>query len=133
MVRKTAYVGLLILLLGGIYLYHDIFLAKLSPGFKFEKYKTAELAKGALLKLYPVGTPQAKIAETLKKAGANVEYINKKDLPYKSWTEEGVYGAIYYDYYHKGVIFGYDWGGAILYGKDGTILSIGISRHFNGP
>ncbi len=99
----------------------------------FEKYRSSEEAKAALLRLHPIGTLQVKLAETLKKAGATVEYIDKADLPYPSWIKKGGHGAISYDYYHRGVIFGYDWGGSILYDKDNNILSMGVSRHYNGP
>ena len=43
---------------------------KLRKGFYFEKYKTADEAKAALLEVHPVGSDIDGLVETLKNAGA---------------------------------------------------------------
>ncbi len=66
-----------------VFLNRGYILANLSPGFRFEKYKTAEEARIALLELHPIGSSIEKLVKTLEKAKAKCgpittpEYIEK--------------------------------------------------------
>jgi hypothetical protein len=54
---------------------------KFKKGFYFEKYKTAEEAKAALLELHPIGSDVEGLIKTLERAGVHLDIkINRKDL-----------------------------------------------------
>jgi len=56
-------------------------LNKFKKGFYFEKYKTAEEAKAALLELHPIGSDVDGLVRTLEGADAKfINSINRKDL-----------------------------------------------------
>jgi hypothetical protein len=60
----------IILILLGIFIVNGASINKFRSGFYFEKYKTAEEAEAALLKLHPIGSSVDELVKTLERAGA---------------------------------------------------------------
>ncbi|OFW80267.1 MAG: hypothetical protein A3D15_04325 [Alphaproteobacteria bacterium RIFCSPHIGHO2_02_FULL_40_34] len=67
---------------------------KFKKGFYFEKYKTAEEAKAALLELHPIGSDVEGLVETLEGAGAETyepviteKYKNNPRLENMCWYQ----------------------------------------------
>jgi hypothetical protein len=107
------------------------FINKFKRGFYFEKYKTADDAKAALLQLHPIGSDVDALVKTLEKAGAKIEEIPKKEI-YDAWIQEGATAGIGYDYFENKLIYGYKWGGAITYNEKNEIIDYGLSKHYEG-
>lgn len=67
---------------------------KFKKGFYFEKYKTAEEAKTALLKLHPIGSDVADLVKTLERAGGKCGIYREEMQSYEyissSSGEKGV-------------------------------------------
>jgi len=74
---------------------------KFKKGFYFEKYKTAEEAKAALLELHPIGSDVEGLIKTLERAGGNVYISNMSN--YKKFYQEK-----YLDWQNKGNVVAYD-------------------------
>ena len=105
-------------------------------GFYFEKYKTAEEARAALLELHPIGSDIEGLVGTLEGAGAVIKEENlesyKKFKEYDWWWKEGT-ARFYVVSYDKAspffVIINYlKWAGGIRIDKNNRIISYGLHR-----
>ena len=90
-------------------------------GFYFEKYSSAEEAKGVLLKMHPIGSDVNALVETLKKAGAKI--TDERD-------DRGEY--LFYVYHQKGFFTPYKWGGAIVHDTSDNIITYGMGMEYRG-
>lgn len=109
---------------------------KFRKGFYFEKYKTAEEAKAALLELHPIGSDVEGLVMTLEGAGAVVNEENldnyHKFREYDSWWKDGVV-KMYSLKYDKAspffvVLNWLEWTGTVQMNKEGKIIFIGLRR-----
>ena len=111
-------------------------------GFYFEKYKTAEEAKAALLEMHPIGSSVESLIKTLEGAGARAVEESEKDLEnykkfypkeYSEWKQKGNFKT-YYAFYDKAspffVIINYlKWSADIWINKDNKITFIQLHRN----
>ena len=121
--KKYLVWGLIIVLASGLFLCRKTLVSKLSPGFRFEKYKTAEDAKRALLQLHPVGSDVDDLIETLKKIGVDCKVDH---------TQYGTFTTGEYVQYKA--LFGYDWGVRVKHSEadEKKIEFIVVWKHYDG-
>ena len=107
-------------------------------GFYFEKYKTAEEAKAALLEMHPIGSSVESLIKTLKGAGAKVteeDFGDYKKFYTEEWKREGREKT--YSYKYDGaspffrIINRLIWSGFIGVDSNGSITSIGSSGRYD--
>ena len=128
--------SLIIIIFGlGIILNRGCIMAHLTSEFRFEKYKTAEEAKAALLKLHPVGSSVDELALTLQKAGMTVmkNYQFKSVNPQRDMLDQ--------KYNYKNLYARYEWKTSFLpwsisvvqiiikYNKNNTIKEFNLTSH----
>ena len=110
---------------------------KFKKGFYFEKYKTAEEARAALLEMHPVGSDVEELLKTLEKSKAT---IREKDLSnahkfkeYDKWWDEGVERMYVFEYDGASPFFimiNYlIWSGSIGMDKNGNITSLAVFKN----
>jgi len=119
----------IVLILLGVFIMNGALINKFKSGFYFEKYKTSEEAKAALLKLHPIGSSVDELVKTLEKAGMKINnefyfyYLNDK----KVRVDVGK-NTLYSDYSHRTIksIFSKTWSLWIKYTDDRKIESMKI-------
>ena len=108
-------------------------------GFYFEKYKTAEEAKAALLEMHPIGSSVESLIKTLEGAGAKVTEDSegnlenyKKFKQYDKWWKEGTVKILHYEYDKASpffVVLNYiQWKGGIWVDKNDKIIFLGVHK-----
>ena len=100
---------------------------KFKNGFYFEKYKTAEEAKAALLELHPIGSDVEGVVRTLTGAGAVNRTIESKFLFLDKRKIENGY-LVWYWYSHNKLlsIFPRKWD-VFIEKTDSKIINIFVS------
>jgi hypothetical protein len=92
---------------------------RILPGFYFEKYKTAEKAQEALLKIHPIGSDVDDFLKSLKKIKGKYEEVKSQ--------KDGI-TRIFYDYVEKRNIsfFVYRWSIVISVNEDKKVENIKV-------
>lgn len=112
------------------------FINKLKDGFYFEKYKTEDEARTALLQLHPIGSDVDGLIKTLKEAGAEIKKRDPSSFSrfkeYDIWWEQGTVGIYSYRYNNKNLINPVKWGGGIRIDKNNRIINFGVGREYMG-
>lgn len=112
---------------------------KFKKGFYFEKYKTAEEAKAALLELHPIGSDVEGLVKTLNNGGAEISeedlnsYYNYRQFGKREEWWKNDMKNIYKIKYDKAssffvVLNWIEWTGTIQSDQNGKILDLGIHR-----
>ncbi len=112
---------------------------RFKKGFYFEKYKTAEEARVALLELHPVGSDVGELVKTLERAGAKVTQDSEESLKnykkfkqYDEWWKDGTTKIYHYSYDKASPFFvvlnNIEWRGGIWINKSNKVTFLSANK-----